>query len=439
MRVLTLALLSCISLAACQGYHAQPLPRAPVYSRLQVDRQSLGGQALPPHPIHPGQALDLSTIELLAVSHNPQLRAQASAHHLAQAQAIRAGYLPDPVYGYSHDHPQSGPDSLNAHAQTLDFDLASLLSLGLNRRHTEAQQKQIDLALLWQEWQVLALVRQQAYQLRADTELAQLEERAYRLQAQLAAHQAQALSLHAIEARSWQSSAAQAADAEQRWQEARLQVLSDRQALLASLGLAPGTPLQLAPLPAISLPATQPDLRQRPDLQALQAAWQSEDIGYRMALLRQFPALDLGLGQSTDNTGTSSLGYAVHVPLPVFNGNRPAIKVAEARRQHIGQLYAQRLTQSQSDIENLHQRIGVLQDQENRANLALQRLSAQARQAAQLLAARRLNLSSYTRLYGVILQKRIDLATLRGRREQEQLCLIALLGIVPPWEHSNHV
>ncbi len=427
-----------LALSACQTYQRAPLATRAVYARLQVQASSLAGQKLPPHPIRAGQALDLSTLELLAVCNNPQLRQEAAAHDLAMAQSIAAGYLPDPVYGYNHDHPQSGPDSLNAHVQSLDIDLASLLGHGLARRASAAQQRQVDLALLWQEWQLIAQVRQLAYALRQDERIAALQEQRYRLLAVLAAQEQEALQRQLLARTRWQQDAAAATVAEQDWLTARQQVRRDQQELVADLGLPAATVLTLAPLASPTLPTTTPDLRRRPDLLALHAAWESEDLGYRQALLRQFPVLDVGIDQTTDNTGTSSLGFGFRLPLPVFNGNRPAISIAQASRRQIAALYQERLTQGYVQVENLRQRIASAQVQEDLAQTHLQQLDAGLHQGQDLLAEHRLALATYTGMAVQVTEQRIDREQRRYWREQQELSLMSLLGVVPNWEHPEH-
>ncbi len=429
---------SLLVLSACQTYHREPLATRPLYARLQVQASSLAGQHLPAHRIVAGQALDLSTLELLAVCNNPQLRQEAAAHDLAVAQSISAGYLPDPVYGYNHDHPQSGPDSLNAHVQSLDIDLASLLGHGLARLASVAVQRQVDLALLWQEWLLIAQVRQQVYGLRQDERIAALQEQRYHLLAALAAQEQGALQHQLLARTRWQQDAAAATATQQDWLTAQQQVRQDRQELLSALGLPPATSLPLAPLPVPNLPAHTPDLRRRPDLLALHAAWESEDLGYRQALLRQFPVLDIGVDQTTDNTGTSSLGFGLRLPLPVFNGNRPAITVAQASRRQIAALYQQRLTQGYVQVENLRQRITGAQAQERLAQTHLHHLVAGLQQGQRLLAQHRLALATYTGMAVLVTEQRIDREQRRYRREQQELSLMTLLGVVPNWEHPDH-
>src|SRR5487761_253456 len=115
---------------------------------------------LKPHPFDPAKGLDMTDVAILAVVNNPALRTARAQAHAGEAQAFVAGLLPGPQINYSLDHPtHQGPQYVNAYSAGLAYELTALLAHGAARAASRATAKQVDLDLLWQEWQVAQQAR----------------------------------------------------------------------------------------------------------------------------------------------------------------------------------------------------------------------------------------------------------------------------------------
>jgi len=90
------------------------------------------------------------------VQNSPDLRAARARRGVAQAQAIQAGLLPDPVLSGSYNVLLAGPAFANAIGATLTQDVSALVTLSARRRAARQAALQVDADLVWQEWQTIS-------------------------------------------------------------------------------------------------------------------------------------------------------------------------------------------------------------------------------------------------------------------------------------------
>lgn len=377
MRLLGLAL--CAALAGCATY--QPLPLAQDarlpdrVADLKVDAASMPIPALRKHVFDPSHGLDMTDVAMLAVANNPMLKVARDQRGIAHAQAFAAGLLPDPVLDFSRGYPTSGPAESTAYSVGLTYDLTALLAHALDVRAADATEKQVDLNLLWQEWQVIAAARQLfvrcVYQARMLDVLRDETGQRGRFHAQLA----QAQSRGDVSLAELDLDQAALQGVQSRRDDMTRQLLASRQALDALLGLSPEAKLTLREPMAPSAPGEAEidrDLatlaQRRPDLLALQAGYASADARYRRAIWQQFPSIDVGFSRSRDTDAIGSRSFQLSLTLPVFNRNRGNVAIAKATRQALHDEYTLRLAQARSDIARLQQDRAILLRQ--RADLA---------------------------------------------------------------------
>ena len=243
----------CAGLAACAGYAPRPLPDAVSWqspARLQVDARRIALPALASQSIDLGAPLSLQGVAALAVLNDPRLQAARARVGVARAQAFAAGLLPDPGFSASREIPQGrgGGATSTAYELALQFDLGSLITHGAAVSAAGAHLRQVDLQLLWQEWQTAAAAE------RDYVELAGLRERDALLRQQLgAAAQRLRRDRAALAAGIEPRTTADADLVELQFLRGRMGADARRQAsalgaLDALLGLRPGTPLHLAGL-----------------------------------------------------------------------------------------------------------------------------------------------------------------------------------------------
>ncbi len=126
-----------------------------------------------------------------------------------------------------------------------------------------------------------------------------------------------------------QRTALQAAESE-----AELQRLE----LLAMLGLAPETPVELRPQVFLAHidedPVSRRDtlLRRDPRILAVSAEYEAAEERLRLEVRKQYPDLNLGPGYSFEE-GLSRVGLGFGFPIPLWNHNRQAVAEAKAERE----------------------------------------------------------------------------------------------------------
>ena len=431
-------------LAGCAFYHARPLPQQPDLQphlaplRLNVNKIRLPG--LKPHPFDPAKGLDMTDVAILAVVNNPALRTARSQARAGEAQAFVAGLLPGPQLNYSLDRPtHQAAQYVSAHSAGIAYDLTALLTHGAAKAAARASARQIDLDLLWQEWQVA----QQARLLYLDcyTNIRKLDlldqlsagmERRYRSERRAYAEgnvSAAELGLDLAALQNAQSLAAATAT----FRNAACRSLNE------ILGLQPQVTLNLVPgnrqLPTPTLSALQQDLaelpRRRPDLLALQYGYKSQDEEVWRAVLSQFPGIGFGINRAQDTSDVHTTGFSVGISFPFLSGGAAAVHAAEATRDALWSQYQQRLDEAVSEVHLIHADLEVL-DRQLRQSEATQ---ADARQllAGASAAYRRGDLTApaYYDLSLAALNRELGTLDIRSQRQQLQIALETLLGLPP--------
>ena len=150
-------------LAGCATYH--PLPLASGRSLEQVaditvPAASMPTPALRAYHFDAADGLDVTEVAMLAVANSPQLRFERDAASVVHAQAYAAGLLPDPQLSYSHEHPtgnQSG--TTDSFGEGITLDLGSLVTRSARVAAARTAARDVDLKLLWSEWQAIAQAR----------------------------------------------------------------------------------------------------------------------------------------------------------------------------------------------------------------------------------------------------------------------------------------
>lgn len=372
MRFLGITL--CVTLAGCATYKPLPLAqdaRMPDgIAELKVDAASMPTPALRKHAFDPSHGLDMTDVAMLAVANNPMLKVARDRRGVAHAQAFAAGLLPDPVLDFSRGYPTGGPSESTAYSAGLSYGLTALLSRAWDVRAAHATTRQVDLNLLWQEWQVIAASRQLfvrcVYQAKMLGVLRDEGRQRERFHEQLSRAQLRGdVSLSDV---GIDQSALQAVQS--RRDDMARRLLASRQALNAMLGLSPEAKLPLLE-PAASAGPGEAEIagdlatlaRRRPDLLALQAGYESEDARYRRAIWQQFPSINVGFSKGRDTDAISSRSFQVSMTLPIFNRNRGSVAIEKATRQALHDEYTLRLVQARSDIARLLKDRAILQKQ----------------------------------------------------------------------------
>lgn len=424
-------------LAGCAMYRPLPLPSGDGTRSVGQLSAPLSARAwLPAHRFDPADGLDVTELAILAVANNPDLRSRRDVLSVARAQAFAAGLLPDPQLGLAADFPRSNAaDLTTAYSAGISADLGALLTRSTRVAAARSQTQQVNLELLWAEWQTVAQARLlfdqvttlQARQLRLQHERDALAPLAAQVQTALRAgnltHDATSAGLNAL------------ADVRHRLDDTTVALHQAVADLHGLLGLAPAAPIDLVgppwqadPSPASVQRALDALPQRRPDLLALQAGYASQEASLRGAIRAQFPAISLGFNTARDTSAVYTHGVTLGITLPLFDRNRGNIAIATATRQQLRDDYAARVLATRTDIRRLTDDLATL----TRAAAAQDRHAralAQARRAAEAgWRLGELGWPTYLTIRANALGADLDRLDLRQRRATASIALGALLG-----------
>lgn len=423
-------------LSGCALYHPKPLPTGPDLPRalaLTVPANRIAVPGLKPEPFDPAKGLTVTNVATLAVVDNPQLKAIRLQAGVARAQLLEAGLLPDPQIsgGLSRSSLFTGYNT------TLAEDIQALITRGAAQDAAKAHLKQVNLDILWQEWQVAERSKELYIETQALARLrGMLNERRHLLER-----------LHHVDEVSLRHSDVTVSDvtadfmmwnsAETAWRTFELKDNQTRHALDELLGLAPGIQLRLqdtASMQSITPAQYHAALaalpRRRPDLLALQAGYRSAEARLREAILAQFPLINAGVTKARSaEEGIQSIGFQVSLSLPLFNRNQGPIAVGRASRARLYQAYQARLDETTSQADQVWTAVEIMKRQLKMLDAQLAGLARTAAAARQNLKHGTLSLRDYALADSNFLAAQAEEVELRASLEQAQDVLAMLLAL----------
>ncbi|GAC04433.1 MAG: transcriptional regulator [Alteromonadaceae bacterium] len=382
-----------LALAGCATYSEQPLPKKSLPAKLTtLIEQANHYPNFTQSPISLQKGLSIDDIASLALLNSPILRVSYEQYRVVNADVYNSTLLPDPQISISTDSPLGNSfNAVNAWSAGIGYDLNSLITYKSVADVGERQNRQAKLELIWTAWQVSL----QAKILSVDL---------YYTQKKLALT---AEMITAYERRYEHSKAGMIkGDVTLETNATDLSVLLDAYSqssllqrelnqylhqLQQLLGVDNTTrfpfrdfndPVELS---AEEVASYMLDIdKVRPDLLALQAGYDAQEAKVRAAILAQFPAFNLGISTSKDTGGLRTNGLNIGITLPLFNGNKGNILVAQASRKQLEKEYLNRLQQAYTDVSELVQLNEIITVQQTRFTehlSTMQNLLASARKA----------------------------------------------------------
>jgi cobalt-zinc-cadmium efflux system outer membrane protein len=434
----TLVTLSFAALAGCATYSPVALPTAPDLAEqapLTVDTRSLPLPPLQHYLFNPSDGLDMTEVAILAVVTNPALRAERAKAKVAQAQLFQARLLPDPQLSAGLDSPTDGTSGLtDGYIVGLDYDLVGLITRGAGVAAARAAAGQVDLELLWQEWQTVQRARELYVRVAVESAKLAVLHQAQALYARRYARSSAALHTHDLTLDIAGADLTALADADNRVNEAEQSLNQVRHDLNALLGLAPGAILPLAPMAPEAppspgaIPAIEELARSRPDLVALQLGYNSQEATVRKAVLAQFPSLSIGFNRARDTGDVHTVGVGISLNLPLFNGNRGEIAVQRATRDQLRHEYQARLDQTAGEIDRLRDELALVTHQLQGVDVYLPDLRRMATQAERAYQGHNLDPLTYLNLQNTWLGKEVERWDLIAAAWQARIALDTLAG-----------
>ncbi|NDU85008.1 MAG: TolC family protein [Ferrovum sp.] len=434
----------------CASYQSQPLSLMPSWpteiSRLEIDSSKIPLSALPSHKFDPNDGLDMTEVAMIAVANNPALMLARDDTGIAGAQAFSAGLLPDPQFGFSPQFPQNAIAGQNVTAFDLGltYDFGAIMTHSLRNAEARSDRRNADLALLWQEWQVVGQSRLLFSRicsrknllsiLKENRDLAELR---YARDKAALAREDLPLTAAAVDENTLQT-------IDKQINETMRLLEKDRFALNDLLGLAPSTQLNLvgdadfSDLNKQEIAHRLSNLAKiRPDLMALQAGYEAQDMRLRQAILSQFPAINAGFVIARDNTGINYQGFSLSLSLPIFNRNQGNIAVAQATRKRMHDEFQIRLNQAYSDVEQILPDQDLLQAQLVQLNNELVTLALISGRSEAAYNVGDMDLSGYSILKDVEISKKVERNAVEESILEERIALATLLGGQLPVRESE--
>jgi outer membrane protein TolC len=428
-----------LALSGCATY--RPLPLGPAYGATSVARLTAPTAAMPlptlsTHRFDPSDGLDVTEVAMLAVANSPELRLKRDELGIARAQAFAAGLLPDPQLALSADFPrQSGAGLRTAYSLGLSEDISALLTRSSRRAAARSQASQVNLDLLWAEWQTVAQARllfDQVLNLRAQQVLLVREQDAL---ATVSSYIHAALQAGNLTYDSASAGLNATADVHKRLADTAVALHQAQGDLHLLLGLAPtaqldlvGAPYASQPTPAQVQTALDDLPRRRPDLLALQAGYQSQEAKVRSAILAQFPALNIGFNTARDTSAVYSNGLSIGITLPLFDRNRGNIAIERATRQQLHDDYAARVLGTRSDMQRISRDLATLDGQLATLGMHARQLDQARASAERAWQAGTLDWPTYLAIRSNALGADLDLLSTQQQRAMQSIALEALLG-----------
>jgi cobalt-zinc-cadmium efflux system outer membrane protein len=344
-------------LGGCASYQPKPLPLSINLSQNVDQLRKLTSVSR----IVPEGGLSLTEVAIFAVRNNPDLKAQRMQLGITRAQLFSVGLLPDPQLSANLDHPTgSVPGTVNAFGIGLGYDIIPLINRGARVDSAQQAEQQVRLDLLWQEWQVSQQARALAVRLAGERqqiallqEMRDLYQERYQRSGEAVARGDLTLGVAGTDLAALLDTLSQINQLEQTSNDTR-------HALNLLMGLVPDAPLEIRLPPMPRLPDGQALSRElqtlpqrRPDLLALQTGYHSQEAKVRAAILSQFPSFSIGITRARDTGSLYTTGFNIGLNMPLFSGNRGAIAVERATREHLREEYQARLDQAAVDVDKL--------------------------------------------------------------------------------------
>jgi outer membrane protein, heavy metal efflux system len=422
-------------LAGCAVYHPAPLPPSPDLAatpQLTVPARVFWLPGLKPHAF-PKNGLDETAVITLAVLDNPDLKAARLQAGVASAQLLQAGLLPDPVL--TADFAKS--ELTYGGGIGLSEDIQALITRGAAKAAARADQRQVRLNILWQEWQIGERARELFIQSQSNAELEQVLTTACDLFADRYHQDQAALQRGDITISVATADLALLTDAENKRRQLQLNADMTRHQLNQLLGLQPRVRLHFigsTTTQSLSKEQFQAAVtalpHRRADLLALQAGYQAQEQSLRAAILAQFPNLTAGVVYSRDPVeGVNDFGPNVTLSLPIFNRNRGNIAIQTATRAVLRQTYQARLDQAVGQADQVWNATEIMQNQLRELDGHLEVLRKTAVAAKKGFEQTNVSAALYVNIESSLLTTEGETIQLRASLKNAESALETILGL----------
>lgn len=430
-------------LAACAVYAPEPLPeqhdlRPNLQSgipQLAVPADRLPLRETGAHRFDPRRPLDMDDVAMIAVAHNPDLKAARQRIGVAQAQVFAAGILPNPQFSFDYGFLIGGAGTIDSLTAGLAQDVVPLLTLSSRRDAARADAASVQLTVAWLEWQTVSRARTLFVDAVSLARQRRFIDATYRLLKARYDHTAEAMRRGDETLPTVTSDLVALNAAETQLNDIDQQMLKNRHELNALLGLLPDARLRLADdiaVPAIDEARLAPALldlaSRRPDLLALRLGYESQEQKVRQAIIEQFPKLSIGSNFARDTSDIRTQSISATIGLPLFDRNQGNIAIQEATREQLRSEYQARLDAAYGEAKRLVSELRLMEAQYRTSTASVQQLRDAVREAEPAFRAGNLDERSFVELQNSLLAKELATAKLEQGILQQRVLLQTLIG-----------
>lgn len=429
----------CLLLGGCATYAALPLPSQPdlqhSVSALMTTADNLPLRETGVHRFALSRPLDIDDVAILAVAHNPALRALRMKVGVARAQAFQAGLLPNPQFSFDYGSLVSGPGLTNSMVIGLAQEILPLLTLSARKDEAASTQAGVELDLLWQEWQVVSQARTLFVRAASLRQQLSILQRSRKLFQERYGTTSTAMNRGDETLQTVTPDLVALRNAETQQRDLEQQILKNKHDLNALLGLLPEANVALAglrPFPRLDARVLEPMLAdlasRRPDLLALKAGYGAAEERVRIAIIEQFPKLSIGSNNSKDTSAIYTQSIALTVSLPLFDRNQGKIAIERATREQLRTEYQARLDEAFSAAARLITEIQLLERQYDASRKAQHELSATVATMQAAFEAKNIDERTYIDLRSTLLAQELATAKLAQAILEQRVTLQTLIG-----------
>jgi len=420
-------------LTGCVSYQSRPLLSKP--EQLESVDDIVTKYRLDPKLIVTTDGLGLDEIAAAAVINNPKLKEYRLNNGLVKAQSLALSLLPDPQLSSSFDYPKNNSlGVVTATSVGLAIDINAILTKASMENKGKDLALQSDLALLWQEWQVIVKIKMAAVDFLAEKNklalslimISQLEE-LYRVYDAAQTKHASTLAQTGIHLKNL-------IDSKINYGQLKLRHEKTKLLLNKMLGISPDADINLSeqPMPVRIDDKTMSSLVSRlsvtrPDLLALKAGYDAQEASVRASILAQFPSFNLGITSTSDNSGLKTQGFNIGVNLPLLNGNRANIAIERATRDFLAAEYQNRLKKSEYNVNKMQVMVRSIENELALLNETLASLSLRIETLKKAMQRGDINVLEYSNEKSSLFKRELERINLRASLLKTHIALSASL------------
>lgn len=361
-------------LGSCASYRPQPLLpsdeleslRGATLLNIQIEHARPGEGILVADSFNPSDGLDEAEVVAVALTLNPELRSVRAELGESQALLIQAGLWPNPEIGAAV-RPEIGGSATGVELDLL-FALLRPGERRARRAIAEAAVEETRSRIVAEELRVVAEARTARLQVLGAEASLRLFEQEAAIRREVASLVRQRRALGEVTVLDLHLAELELVESERAVRAARTELEFERRGLNRILGL---PPLYELPLLAAGEPLTftvfadlldseldSRILSGRPELASKQAEYRKAEEELRLAVLRQYPSLNLGPSYEKGVEGSESLGLGVSLELPLFDRSQGAIAEGYAARERVRAEYVALLHGLRAQAFDARERVG---------------------------------------------------------------------------------